>query len=304
MPVQRAARGIVYRAMGMVSLALGMAIAKTCMARGVPVFEIVLARNLFAFLPFGILIWAAGGVRELRTRRPLGHLLRGLLGVVGLVLAFSALRDLPLTEATALQFTTPLFMTALSALVLHEHVGRHRWAAVVVGFVGVLFMIRPEPGHMSLTGGLLGLGGAVASAGAVVAIRQLAAERPSAMLFYNGVSGVALGLAGTLFHWVIPDSGTMLLLVLIGLISGVGHMFLTQSVRLAPLGVIAPADYTQLIWAALLAFVIWGDLPRMETLVGAAIVAASGLYILHRELSASRAAAAKLDSTLASPISK
>src|SRR5688572_576704 len=110
------------------------ALVKWCGDRGVPVFEIIFFRNAFAFVPLGLYIWRTTGFEVLRTKRPLGHLLRSAVGLVGMVCGFSAVQHLPLTEATALQFASPLFMTALSALLLAERVGRHRWAAVIVGF--------------------------------------------------------------------------------------------------------------------------------------------------------------------------
>ncbi len=112
--------------------------------RGIPVFEIILFRNLFAFVPLGLYIWRTTGFSVLKTKRPGGHLTRSTIGLFGMVCGFSAVQHLPLTEATAFNFASPLFMTALSALLLGEAVGRHRWAAVVVGFIGVLIMVRPE----------------------------------------------------------------------------------------------------------------------------------------------------------------
>jgi drug/metabolite transporter (DMT)-like permease len=221
----------------------------------------------------------------LKTQRPFGHLARATLGLTGMVCGFSAVQYLPLTEATALQFTSPLFMTALSALLLSEKVGRHRWGAVVVGFLGVLIMARPLPGQLNVPGVTLGILSALGAAGAMVAIRQIAdTERGPTIVFYFTLGGVVLGAIGSAFHWVTPDPATLGMLVVAGLIGGVGQLFLTEALRQAPIGVIAPFDYTQLVWAALLGLVIWGELPHPLTLVGAVIVAASGVYILHREM--------------------
>lgn len=265
------------------------AIVKWSGARGVPTFEIVFFRNAFAFLPLGLYVWRTTGFEVLRTRRPIGHLTRSAIGLVSMVCGFSAVQRLPLTDSTAFQFAAPLFMTALSAVVLGERVGRHRWGAVVVGFIGVLIMTRPT-GHVNVTGVALALTAAVATAGAHVTIRQIAAtERGPAIVFYFTLAGTVLGLAGCLFGWKTPDGPTLAMLILGGLIGGVGQMLLTQAVTVAPVGVVAPFDYTQLIWAAALGYLIWGDLPHPTTLAGALVVAASGLYILHRELRRHRA---------------
>ena len=289
-PAPNVMLGIAYRIAAMACMALLSALVKFTGARGIPVFEIILFRNLFAFVPLGLYIWRTTGFSVLKTRRPFGHLTRACVGLVGMVCGFSAVQHLPLTEATALQFTSPLFMTALSAMLLSEKVGRHRWAAVFVGFIGVLIMARPIPGHMNVEGVTLGILSALGAAGAMVAIRQISdTEKGATIVFYFTLGGVVLGAAGSMFNWVTPDPETLALLVLAGLIGGVGQLFLTEALRQAPIGVIAPFDYTQLVWATGLGLVIWGELPHPLTLVGAVIVAASGVYILHRELRRFRA---------------
>lgn len=293
-PVHRPLLGITLRVAAMACMALLSALVKWCGDRGVPVFEIIFFRNAFAFVPLGLYIWRTTGFEVLKTRRPLGHLLRSAVGLTGMVCGFSAVQHLPLTEATALQFASPLFMTALSAMLLAEKVGPHRWAAVIVGFVGVMIMARPIPGHMNVVGVTFGILSALGAAGAMVAIRQIAdTERGPTIVFYFTLGGTAVGLVGSLVGgWTVPDAQTLGLLVLAGLIGGVGQLFLTEALRAAPIGVVAPFDYTQLVWAALLGLVIWGELPHPATVVGAVVVAASGVYILHRELRRFRAAAA------------
>lgn len=289
-PAPNVMLGIAYRIAAMACMALLSALVKFTGARGIPVFEIILFRNLFAFVPLGLYIWRTTGFSVLKTRRPFGHLTRACVGLVGMVCGFSAVQHLPLTEATALQFTSPLFMTALSAMLLSEKVGRHRWAAVFVGFIGVLIMARPVPGEMNVPGVTLGILSALGAAGAMVAIRQISdTEKGATIVFYFTLGGVVLGAAGSMFNWVTPDPETLGLLVLAGLIGGVGQLFLTEALRQAPIGVIAPFDYTQLVWATGLGLVIWGELPHPLTLVGAVIVAGSGVYILHRELRRFRA---------------
>lgn len=284
-PTQNVALGIAFRVAAMACMACLSALVKFTGERGIPVFEIIFFRNLFAFVPLGLYIARTTGFRVLKTQRPFGHLVRATVGLTGMVCGFSAVQYLPLTEATALQFTSPLFMTALSALLLSEKVGRHRWAAVFVGFIGVLIMARPVPGEMNVPGVTLGILSALGAAGAMVAIRQISdTEKGPTIVFYFTLGGVVLGAVGSMFHWVTPDPMTLGLLIVAGLIGGVGQLFLTEALRQAPIGVIAPFDYTQLIWATGLGLVIWGELPHPLTLVGAVIVAGSGVYILNREL--------------------
>jgi drug/metabolite transporter (DMT)-like permease len=289
-PVPNAALGIAYRVMAMACMASLSALVKWCGQHGVPLFEIILFRNAFAFVPLGLYVWRTTGFEVLRTRRPFGHLARAMVGLTGMMCGFSAVQHLPLTEATAIQFASPLFMTALAALVLHEGVGWRRWAAVGVGFIGVLIMVHPEPGHMNLLGVALALGSALGSAGAMVAIRQITdTERGPTIVFYFTLAGTVLGLVGSAFHWVTPDPLTLAMLIAAGLVGGVGQLLLTEALRLAPVGVVAPFDYTQLIWATAFGFLIWSELPHLTTVVGALVVAGSGVYILHRELRRFRA---------------
>jgi drug/metabolite transporter (DMT)-like permease len=294
-PLHRPLLGIVLRVSAMAFLAVMFALVKLCGARGAPLLEIVFFRNAFAFIPLGLYIWRTTGFGVLRTRRPLGHLSRSVVGLVGMVCSFAAVQHLPLSEATALQFVSPLFMTALSALLLKEAVGWRRWCAVIVGFVGVMVMARPLPGQLNLIGVTFGLLSALGAAGAMVAIRQIVdTERGPTIVFYFTLAGTVVGLVGSLLYgWTVPDAQTLGLLVLAGLFGGIGQLLLTEALRAAPIGVVAPFDYTQLVWASALGLVIWGELPHPATLVGAVIVAASGIYILHRELRAFRSAPAR-----------
>ena len=295
--VQHAGRGIAYRIAAMVCMAALSALVKWCGSRGINVFQIIFFRNAFAFLPLGLYIWRTTGLTVLRTRRPLGHLARSTIGISAMICSFSSVQFLPLTAATAFSFASPLFMTALAAVILHEKVGRHRWAAVAAGFVGVLVMVRPEAGHGAvaastkvIAGTALALLGAAGAAGAMIAVREIGrTERGPTIVFYFTLAGATVGLVSLPFVWVTPDPLTLALLILAGLIGGVGQMLLTEALRVAPVGVVAPFDYTQLIWASLIGFFVWGELPRAATLLGAAIVAASGIYILYRELRVLRA---------------
>lgn len=290
-PASRPVLGIVLRVASMACMAAMYALVKMCGDRGVPVFEIIFFRNAFAFLPLGLYIWRTTGFEVLRTRRPIGHLMRSVVGLTGMLCGFSAVQHLPLTEATALQFASPLFMTAMSAVLLSEPVGRHRWAAVIVGFIGVMIMARPIPGQMNVIGVTYGLLSAVGVAGAMVAIRQIAdTERGPTIVFYFTLAGTVLGLVGSwIGGWVVPGGATLALLIAAGVVGGIGQLLLTEALRAAPVGVVAPFDYTQLVWAALLGLLIWGELPHPATIVGSLIVAGSGVYILHRELRRFRA---------------
>jgi drug/metabolite transporter (DMT)-like permease len=288
---QHAGLGIALRIGAMALFAVMSALVKWCGGHGVPVFQMIFFRNAFAFVPLGLYIWRTTGPRVLITRRPLGHLARASVGLVGMSCSFTALQYLPLTAATAFSFAAPLFMTALSAPILNEKVGPHRWGAVVVGFLGVLIMIRPDPGKMNLIGAGFALFGAVAAAGAMVTIREIGkTERGATIVFYFTLGGALMGLASLPFGWVMPSPQILGLLVVMGLIGGVGQLLMTEALRVAPVGVVAPFDYIQLLWASVIGFGIWGEIPETLTLAGAFVVAGSGGYILWRELRLGRMA--------------
>ena len=283
--------GVLLRVLAMVCMAGLGALVKYCSGRGVPVLEIVFFRNAFAFIQVGVFIFSGRGLSVLRTSRPLGHLTRSAVGLTAMVCSFSATGLLPLTQSTALGFTSPLFMTALSALILKETVGLHRWIAVAVGFVGVLIMVQPGAAGAFSFGTVLGLVGAVGAAGAMIAIREIGQTEPGpTIVFYFTLAGTLLGLASAPFGWVMPSPAVFGLLVAAGLLGGTGQLLLTGAVRLAPVAVIAPFDYSQLLWAGLIGYLVWGERPHGHTIVGALVVAASGLYILWREVRRRRTA--------------
>ncbi len=282
--VQNTGLGIIFRVAAMCCMAGLGAIVKWTSGQGVPVLEIVFFRNAFAFIPVLLYVSQTSGLGVLKTKRPIGHLIRSSIGLSGMVFGFSAVSLLPLTQSTALSFSSPLFMTALSALILREPVSAHRWGAVAVGFIGVLIMIHPDPAHFAGIGVVFALISAVSAAGAQIAIREIGRTEPGpTIVFYFTLAGTVLGLASLPFACVIPDLPTLCLLILGGLLGGVGQLFLTEALRRANVAVVAPFDYTQMVWATLFGFFIWHEVPKVLTWVGALVVAASGVYILLRE---------------------
>ena len=276
--------GIALRVAAMFCMAGLAALVKWCSGKGVPVLEIIFFRNAFAFVPVMLYIWRTSGFGVLKTRRPLGHLMRSSVGLVAMIFGFTAVSLLPLTQSTAISFSSPLFMTALSALILHEPVGRHRWAAVAVGFIGVVIMIHPDPSRFAGVGVIFGLISALGAAGAMIAIREIGATEPGpTIVFYFTMAGTVVGLASLPFGWVMPDLQTLILLICCGLLGGVGQLLLTEALRRASVAVIAPFDYTQLVWASLIGYFVWQETPQALTWLGALVVAASGIYILWRE---------------------
>ncbi len=280
--------GIGLRLAAVIGLAAVSAGVKWLTAAGTPLSQIIFCRNLFAFIPILIMVRTTVGFGTLRTERPLRHLTRSVIGLAAMVCTFTSLKTLPLVASATLGFTAPLFMTVLTLVVLREAVPWQRWLAVMVGFAGVV--VAMHPGAVRPTVGVaFGLAAAFLTAGAMISIRGMPkSESGPTIAFYFTLAGTVVSLAGLPFGWIVPDPKTLMVMVATGLAGGVAQLLLTTAVRLAPLPVLAPFDYTQLVWASAFGFVLWGERPDGWLLVGAAIVAGSGVYILWRERAAAR----------------
>jgi drug/metabolite transporter (DMT)-like permease len=228
-----------------------------------------------------------------RTGRPFGHITRGLISVASMFLNFAALARLPLVDATAISFASPLITVALAAFILKERVRVYRWSAVAVGFGGVVVMLWPylnlaelfAAGSTATTvGAACGITAAFTNAGSVIQTRRLTdSETTASIVFYFSLICAVVGLATLPFAWHTPNAAELIALVAIGVIGGLSHIFLTESYRYAPASVVAPFDYVALLWAFFFGYVLFGEIPTLYVYVGAAIVAASGLYVIWRE---------------------
>jgi drug/metabolite transporter (DMT)-like permease len=268
-----------------------------------PVGQIVFFRSAFAILPVIVIYaWRNELLAAVRTTRLRGHLGRGMVSIGGMFFNFSALARLPLVDATAIQFSAPLMTVALAAVFLKERVRMYRWWAVIIGFSGILVMLIPQfdPRHyaaaaMSATtaGVIFALAGAVCNAGAVIQTRRLTdTETTSSIVFYFSLICALAGLAtwplGKLFPsldivWLAPDWIHLAALIATGLCGGIAHILLTESYRWAPASVIAPFDYTTMVWAFVLGYLVFGEVPTIFVFTGAAIIAGSGLFVIWRE---------------------
>jgi len=247
-----------------------------------PVMEIVFFRSVFGLVPLLPSLLREGSA-PFRTRRPLGQAGRALIGLGATVCFFYAYRFLPLADVFGIAFAAPLFVTALSVPLLGERVGIRRWSAVIVGFLGVLIMVRPDAG-VADAASLITLLGTLCYAISLVFLRNLGKTETTVSIVFYVTCTTTLASALTMpFVWITPSAIDLPLLMLVGIMGGVGQLAITRAFRLAPAAVIAPFDYTALPYAAALGYFIWGDVPEPIFLLGAVIVIGSGLYILHRE---------------------
>ena len=280
--------GIAGIVIGMFAVSIMDALAKW-LGEGYPIAELVFFRNLFALPPALFILWQQrGGWASLVPRWKTGHVIRGAFGLGAIFAFFTGLRYLQLAEALSIAFAAPLFVTALSVPILGERVGPRRWAAVAAGFVGVLIMTRPGA-EAFRPEALYILAAALCYALAMLVTRRLARSDTTPAIMLSGIciSLVVSGLALP-FGWRTPVGMDFGLFVLLGLVGGIGMYFMTQAYRYAPAAVIAPFDYTALIWGTLFGWLLWHELPGANVWLGAAVVIASGLYIVHRETRAGR----------------
>ena len=252
--------------------------------------QIVFFQHFFGLIPVAVLVWRSGGFAALRTRRPFAHALRGGLLFASMLLFFTALRGLPLAEAIAISFTLPLYITALSGPLLGEAVGVRRWTAVIIGFVGALIMVRPGT-EAFRPEAILVLTSAFIAALAMLLTRRLTRTETDVALVTHTtviVSLASLPFAG--LAWQAPSSGDLALFVLVGIAGGSGAYLLVVAFRNAPAAVVAPFDYSALIWASVFGWILWREAPEPAVWIGAVIVATAGVYITRREMALGRRA--------------
>ena len=265
----------------------GMSVMDACaklLGEGYAISQIILFRNGVGALAVLLFVLAKdGGVQRLRAHR-IGLLtLRTIFGLGAGFLFFTGLRYLPLADAFAIAFTAPLFITALSVPLLGEQVGVRRWGAVIVGFIGVLIVIQPGTSSFRIEA-LLPLGAALCYALTMLVSRRLTWElSTSAILFWPSLGAALAALILMPSEWQTPSPTDLGVFLFMGLIGTLGMSLIVQGYRFAPASVIAPFDYSAMIWAVLLGWIIWSDLPGPEVWLGASVLIGSGLYILHRE---------------------
>ena len=289
-------KAIVLKAISALMFALLSACVRYLGETGVPLGQVVFFRAAFAIVPVLLIYaWRRELAAAFRTSRPLGHLGRGLISVAGMFLNFASLARLPLVDATAISFAAPLITVAFAAMFLGERVRVYRWSAIAVGFAGIIVMLWPylnlaqyaaggSASAKATIGAVCGLIAAFTNAGSVIQTRRLTdTETTSSIVFYFSLYCALAGLATLPLGWVWPSGLQLAVLIVSGVIGGLAHIVLTSSYRYAPASLLAPVDYTLMIWAFVLGYVLFGELPTIYAYVGSVIVAGSGIFVIWRE---------------------
>lgn len=262
----------------------------------IPVGEVVFCRGFFALIPLCLWFIASSERITMPAAKNIGNLLAGSsAGLGGMFFGFLALAYLPLVNVTVLSYTTPLFTIMLAALLLGEKVRIYRWSAVLTGFIGVFITLSPKlifdaasgPAQIdsvAMIGTALALTGALCAAFSSIAVRHLnSIEKPSRIVLIYTLTGVVAGLATLGFGWKMPDFHQFLLLAGGGLAGGIGQIAMTLSLRHAQASLLAPFDYTTMIWAIALGYLFMAEVPTGATIIGALTVIAAGLFAMWRE---------------------
>ncbi|MCC8427400.1 DMT family transporter [Reyranella aquatilis] len=246
-------------------------------------FQLMVFRSGVALVPVAVMIWHAGGMRVVRSNRPWLQALRVTIGFGSMFGFFYAFPRMPLVDAYAISFSAPLFMVALSVLILKEPVGWRRWTAVGVGFAGVLIMLDPW-GIEFHTVSLIILAATFCYSLSTVMVRLLSRHDPDVVtLFWFAIVGTVISLACAIPEWIWPPPMDWVWLLTLGLLGGFAQILITRAWRLAPAAVLAPFDYVSIILAVAFGYLWFREEPSWTVWYGLPLVVGSGLYILHRE---------------------
>ena len=278
----RTAAGIASISIGILLFAIHNALGKWLAADYSP-WQIMFFRGLFAFIPFAAYAAVVERGGALRSRHPWLQVIRAALGFASNLFFIFAYREMPLADAVAIGYAAPIFIVVLSVPLLSERVGPQRAAAAFVGFIGVLMIAPPGAGLLS-PGTVYALGGTLCYALLIIATRRLGAfDRALRTVVYSSGIYALAALVPMTQVWVTPGPIDFALLAATGLLGGTGMLLFAYAYRHAPAAVLAPFDYTAMVWAALFGFLIWGDTPSAPAAAGMVVIAASGLYLMRHE---------------------
>ena len=280
--------GILYMFLGSALLTTSDAVVKW-LASDYPIGQIMVLRGIFIIIPIAIIVWRSGGVGVLRVNNIKGQTARAILFIASVFFFLTGLKYNPLAVNIAIAFAGPLFVTAMATPLLGEFVGVRRWFGVLIGFTGIIIMVRPSSEGLNWYA-LLPLAAAFFGGLRDIITRRISATESSvSILLCSSLAVIAAGLvtfAQGDWRWI--NEFDLLLMSITGLLSGSAHYLLILAFAKGEASVVAPFKYFSLLWAIAIGVVIWGEIPDQWTAIGSTFVVGGGLYILHREMSRRR----------------
>lgn len=300
MPVlSRAVTGILLKVLSTMAFTCMSTLVRVA-GKEVPVGQVVFFRSFFALVPlFIMLAWRHEIMDAFRVTSVSSHIKRGVIGATGMFSGFVGLTLLPLADSTAISYAAPLMVVPLAAIILGERVRIYRWSAVAIGFVGVVVILWPHLDVEALramsdgqtVGAMFALGGAVCAAFATIQVRKLVNTESTAAIVFTFMMLCAIlalftwpaGYVLPIGRWIVPGAWQAVILVAVGVFGGMGQILLTVSYRHADTSLIAPFEYFSMIWAIVIGYFVFRDVPSVYVLTGGGIVVASGIFVIWRE---------------------
>jgi drug/metabolite transporter (DMT)-like permease len=298
MPVQsRALTGILLKVLSTMAFTCMSTLVRVA-GKEVPVGQVVFFRSFFALVPLFIMLAYRNEIMDaFRVTSVTSHIKRGILGAAGMFSGFVGLTLLPLADSTAISYAAPLMVVPLAAFILGEKVRVYRWSAVGIGFFGVVVILWPHldvhgaRAESQSVGAMFALGGAVCAAFATIQVRKLVSTETTAAIVFTFMMLCAilalltwpLGYVLPIGIWIVPGFWQAVILVAVGVFGGLGQILLTMSYRHADTSLIAPFEYFSMIWAIVIGYLVFHDLPSAFVLSGGAIVVGSGIFVIWRE---------------------
>jgi drug/metabolite transporter (DMT)-like permease len=280
-PTASARLGIAVMLLGILLFSLNDVMGKWLVAT-YSVGQVLLIRSVAALVILAPFLWRGGLRPLLNVERPGMQVLRVALSSVEVYAFYFAVIYLPLADVMTYWLAAPIYVAALSPFLLGEKVGWRRWTAIFIGFVGVLVALQPSAATLTAPA-LISIAGSFAFAFMMLSARALRATPDKTLVFWQIVGAGLLGLVTAPLGWVTPDTFDLSLLALLGVVAMLAHVCVNRAFKLADAAIIAPFNYTLLLWAVVFGWLVFGDIPRLSIVVGAAIIVGAGIFIFFRE---------------------
>lgn len=276
-----ATAGILLMLIGILLFAVNDALGKWLVAT-YSVGQVLLLRSVAALAVLAPFIWREGTAPFVQAPKPALQIFRIVFSTLEVAGFYWAVAYLPLADVMTFYLAAPIYVTAISALVLREQVGWRRWSAVLIGFVGVMIALRPTDASWSAPA-MIALAGSVCFSFLMIATRHLRGTSDTVLVTGPIAMALILGAVLSPLHWVTPSLSDVALLALLGVVAMIAHVCVNRSLKLAPASVVVPYQYSMIVWGIVFGFIVFGDVPEIAMLAGAAIIIGAGIYIFIRE---------------------